>query len=1516
MRGGIPREQRTRVRRGAVIVRALTNCRVPRVVSVALWIVVASSLALFAQVAGDNPGMRVTRTLSAAHALPESTFQVTLELKAENDLNGVGLREHLPFGWIIHPVENDGAAFKRSEDEWVFGETIEAGTTKYITYEVTVPSAGQLMSDPLPQCFTISGTYQTTVPSFETETEGESTIEIVSALPIGTAIAHLIPELVAGSDIIDLRLSRWISEAQLQRALEFWQHDLPVPATAGQRIDLAMMNHLAAQFETCTRADDALPLSIDPELSAVRTLETFLPCDSVLLSEGCFDPGQLARLITVSIEITPAFDAYGVGLKEWFPSAWKAKPVEHDGFWYRPSASEWVYPTRVRAGETLEVIYQIEVITTPFDSVEAGVGCCGQAMSIVGKASSALECSVAPVLGEDTVTVSTCIPVMLAISRWDAESDRLDVRLSDTLTFPQVQRAIQFWIGSSPVPHTCGYTVGYHTLKNIVAYWLSGTPITMPLSQDGVLPACGDSTEECETAACIDGWICQLAEMQDPTDFVGLPKPPTVVVDGGPDRVLTCAQPSVTLSAVTSGGVAPFNYEWRNAQAQTVGTAQTLSVDTPGTYTLIAISCGGCLAIDSVAVTEDFAQPIVAVSVSDVLTGYVTTSEVAASISGGTEPFTIVWTTASGELVSDSLALSVSEPGTYTISVTGANGCSGDAMATVLQDIEPPSVQIDIEPSSVQIDITPILLVDAAPTDAVLTCALPEIVLEGQVSGGREPFILQWTSSQGIMLGETATLSVTAPDTYVLTATGVNGISASTSVDVGQDIEPPIIAVSSSGELTCAITEVVLSTIVIGGRAPFVYQWTNPSGEIVGTDTALTVTEPGTYSVRVMGLNGCSNSSSIVVEQDIAPPVVVPSVNGVLTCTVTEVALSADVSGGRIPYTITWKDASGATIGDSPDIFVSDPGTYTVIAIGNNGCSTEAVIAVEQDIEPPVVTASVDGILTCALTCVNLHANVVGGRAPLTFEWTNEAEQAIGSTVGLAVSIPGVYTIQVTEANGCTSSDRIIVAQDKEAPTVTVSASESLTCSVTEVLLTSTVSGGHAPYIYEWSAASGSIVGQTSVLTVSTPGGYTLAVTGANGCSSSAILTVQEDTEPPVITILEPEQLTCVITEVAITADVSGGSTPYSYVWMDASEDIISQSEAVAVSMPGIYSVKVTGANGCQSTANVTVQQDVEPPIVAIPVPEVLTCALPEITLTAAVAGGRSPYTYSWTNGAGQIIGFTQQLAVKKPGPYYVTVMGANGCESSSSVTVQQDTEAPAIVLVVPAQLTCSVSVITVTSCISGGRTPYVYQWTDEEGHILGGDSQLPVEDPGTYTLKVTGANGCESSASVTVQQDMTPPCISLCEEWLLTCAEPTVFVDADICGGRAPFTYQWIDDCGVVIATTEDITLGIAGIYTLTVTGANGCTASSSVEVIDGINPPTVNAGPDQVLACVGDEILLNATVTGGAYPYTFTWVDSCGEIVGTCEDLVATLPGIYILTVRSADGCVGMDSATVELL
>jgi hypothetical protein len=128
-----------------------------------------------------------------------------------------------------------------------------------------------------------------------------------------------------------------------------------------------------------------------------------------------------------------------------------------------------------------------------------------------------------------------------------------------------------------------------------------------------------------------------------------------------------------------------------------------------GTYTLIAISCGGCLAIDTVTVTDDFAQPVVQASVDAVLTGYVTSVDITADFTGGTGPFAVVWTKPSGERISDRLTLTVSEPGVYAVTVTGANGCRDNASILVLQDIEPPSVQIDITPT-IRVALAPLTL--------------------------------------------------------------------------------------------------------------------------------------------------------------------------------------------------------------------------------------------------------------------------------------------------------------------------------------------------------------------------------------------------------------------------------------------------------------------------------------------------------------------------------------------------------------------------------------------------------------------------------------------------------------------------------------------------------------------------------------------------------------------------------------------------------------------------------------
>jgi hypothetical protein len=1392
-----------------------------------LLILVLGSLSALSQAGTEDVGLVVTRSISTAYALPDSIIRVALHIKADVDLYGVGIREVLPIHWTIHPIENAGAAFKRSEGEWVFDQPIEAGTTLVLTYEAAIPSAGRLLSDPLPQCFTIHGLYQATVPSFETPILGDSSIEVDSTLPISTAIAHLVPASADSADSIDLRLSPTISKAQLERALDLWRYDYTVPGTGGERMDLATISHLAALYETCTPAHEQLPISIDPQLTAVRTIETFLPCDSVLMPEGCYDPGLSAREVTVRVQITPSFDAYGVGLAEWFPPAWRVTPIEHHGFWYRASTAEWVYPTRVRAGETIEVVYLIEVMAAAGEHLTASLGCCGWEALIRGEASSALQCSAAPVTGEDTVLVQSCVPVLLAISRWDVAEDRFDATLSNLITLPQVQRAMEFWETSQPIPHTCGYSVGYHMLKRIVAYWQSGTQVITQLP-GSPLETCAESPALCVEDTCLDGTLCRMLEAQDPDDFVGLPESPGVSVDGGPDRLITCAQPSIPLTATVTGGVPPMRYEWLGPAGQLLGETPSVVADAPGTYTIIVVSCGGCMAVDTVTVLGDFAAPQIAMSVSDVLTGYVTSVDIIAAVEGGTAPVDITWIGPTGQPLGKELVLTVSDPGTYALTAVTASGCSATASITVMQDIEPPAVSINVAPE-------PALQVAIDGADAVLTCSHPEVVLTGAAAGGREPYTLVWTNSNGAQVGNSLELAVMAADSYCLTVTGTNGCSASAWVTVVEDKEFPALSVSASDALSCAVREVVLTCTVAGGRAPMLFDWTDEAGAVLGHDATLPVTAPGVYTITATGANGCRDSVQIAVTEDIAPPIVSANVYGVLTCATAEATLTASVSDGRPPYDYAWTNAAGHVVGQAAAISVATPGTYRVRVTGANGCSAEAQVTVLQDLAAPTLQATVDGVLTCAETTVSVHVNIAGGRPPFEISWTNEAGRAVGSQALLDVSTPGVYTVRVSGANGCSATTSVTVTQDVAVPTLSLQADhDALTCTVSEVCLTSTVAGGRTPYRYAWTDEAGRLVGETTALTVSTPGAYVLTVTGANGCSTEARVTVVEDIAVP---------------SLSIQADDG---------WA-------------------------------------------------------LTCAVPNVLLAATVAGGRAPYQHVWVNGAGQVVGDSSTLTVSAPDTYTLTVTGANGCSTTEQVTVTEDFAAPSLSVSVDGVLTCTVTEVHLSAAVWGGREPYQYAWINGAGQLVGEASTLAVSTPGTYVLTVTGANGCQAVACQTVEGDIAPPSVGVGPDRTLTCFEPDIFVDAMVCGGSAPYLYEWRDHCGVLVATTQDVTLNLAGVYTLTVTGANGCSASDSLTVLAGIDPPVVDVGPDQVLACPGDKVILTATVSGGISPYEYVWMNACSEIVGNTDTLVVSLAGIYILTVHSANGCVGVDSVTV---
>ena len=1438
----------------------------------------------FGQMETASPLVRLERTISTSHALPGSQLLVTLRIEAVEDLTGVGVREILPYGWTIHPLENEGAAFKRSENEWVFPEGLDAGETHVLVYEVTTAPSDRLLSETLPACFEITGMFQATLQGIEIPIPGDTRVELVTALPIPVAVAHLVPGTLDEPDRIDLRLDRWISERQLARALQWWATDTVVPWTEGERIDLAMIEKIIALYETCTPADLPLPQSIDPDLAAIRTIQTFLPCDSVVLPEGCLDPGLSARQFEATVEITGSQDTYGVGLAEWFPETWRMTPVKQTGFTYRPSAHEWVFPERLPAGEKITVTYLVEVVENTVDPLDTSFGCCGAETGFVGFVSSGLECSESNVTGESAVYIWDCLPVLLAISRWNVESDRFDATLSDLVTFPQVQRAVEFWLSGTAVPHTCGYTVGYHTLKTIVAYWLAGVPITQPLP-GSVAASCSESDGGCYVPSCPDGGLCHLGDVQEVEDYVGIASAPRVTVEVEGVCELTCAAPTTTLRLTARGGTPPYRYEWWDDSGRLIGTTETLAVDRPGVYNAVVISVGGCEVGQRVVIGGDFEAPQLSIQVDGAISCAHPNATLTASILGGRAPYRISWFDDQGGLIGDEAMLVVDRSGSYGLLVIGANGCENRTEATVLEDHVAPSV-------------------DAGP-DQVLTCEIRDVILAGSAEEGREPYCYEWTDDTGRTVGSTANLAVEQAGSYTLTVTGANGCAASDTVSVALDVEAPTIDVVSSGSISCASSEVSLRADIAGGRAPYIVTWLDPNGAMIGSSGEIVVDRPGAYVVRVEGANGCLAERTVSVDEDIAPPTVEAGANCVLTCLVLEVELSAEITGGRAPYTVLWRDSSARVVASAPTFVTDRADTYTVIVTGGNGCSSSDSVVVTEDKMTPAVSASVDGVLTCSDKAVSLTATVAGGATPYQIVWSDAQGAVVGRTLATAVSAAGLYTLTVTGANGCAATTTLTVSEDTAEPTVNAGSDKTLTCSSPAVTLTATVSGGRPPYVMIWRSESGAAIGTEKSVTIDQPGTYTLHVTGANGCVASDTVIVTRDIAAPSVAATASGDLTCATSRVTLKAVVFGGRSPIEIRWEDHQGALIGTGETVVVGEVGRYFVTATGANGCSGTATIVVEEDVEAPAVEATVDEVLSCSVPRVTLVATISGGRSPYEILWTNTQGVAIGTSASIEVGEAGRYTATVTGANGCRDTATVEVEEDVEAPRVEATVSGILSCAQPEVTLSAVVIGGRAPYTCVWSDCCGTDLGTGREYVTGLPGTYVITVTGANGCSSQASVEVFEDIEAPTVQAAASEVLSCAVSNVTLSATVDGGRAPFSIVWTDADGTCIGAAETVEVNEPGSYMVTATGANGCSDTATVGVLEDVAAPRVEATVSGELSCFVTEVTLSTTVSGGRAPYAYLWTDCRGVDLGCDSTLTVDAPGAYVVTVTGANGC-----------
>ncbi len=314
----------------------------------------------------------------------------------------------------------------------------------------------------------------------------------------------------------------------------------------------------------------------------------------------------------------------------------------------------------------------------------------------------------------------------------------------------------------------------------------------------------------------------------------------------------------------------------------------------------------------------------------------------------------------------------------------------------------------------------------------------------------------------------------------------------------------------------------------------------------------------------------------------------------------------------------------------------------------------------------------------------------------------------------------------------------------------------------------------------------------------------------------------------------------------------------------------------------GTYTLTVTDpVNGCTDSRNVTVNQNKTlPDITFTGTPGVIDCNNPSTTITASTSVATP--LYNWTTVNGSIAGGqgTATAVADQAGTYTLTITDqVNGCQASKNIDVTDDINPPALTIDPPIVLDCNTASITLTATSSVAAANL--QWTNSDGHIVSGGTSLTpvVNKPGTYTLTATDpANGCSSSKSVLVTQNITAPVISYnASPAILTCSQTTVTLSGTAAGANL----MWTGPAGATITnpTSNSPVVNMAGVYTLTATSTNGCTSTQDITVTENKDlPQNINIAPDPAseLNCNNPQVnLLASSTTAGV---SYTWTTSAG--------------------------------------
>jgi hypothetical protein len=640
-------------------------------------------------------------------------------------------------------------------------------------------------------------------------------------------------------------------------------------------------------------------------------------------------------------------------------------------------------------------------------------------------------------------------------------------------------------------------------------------------------------------------------------------------------------------------------------------------------------------------------------------------------------------------------------------------------------------------------------------------------------------------------------------------------------------------------------TDGIASISSVGGiSSSYTYFWsqgqTTPG---VNSDVAFGLGQ-GSYYVITRDILGCEVVDSIYISQPEPLLMEALELDWIDCFGDNNGEAFSSATGGTSPYSFDW-DVS-TWLGDT--ITTLTPGVHFVEVTDVRGCTANDTVLTH---EPPVVYIDIDSSQTIYPYCLGVNTasltGIAGGGTPgYTYVWDDNAVQP--QTTATAVSLlADTYTVTVTDSKGCTSSATKAIFNNDPLSDVLIIDSmiiqDLISCyGMADGEATSEVSGGHAPYSYQWYGPN-SYVSTNTIISNLSAGVYSVTIRDTNDCMVNSYVTLDEPDNILFYTLGAIDETCFGACDGAIQVNVQGGTSPYIAIATEVTTgDIVTipmglgNSSIISGICSGTYTLDFTDENGCSSTLinGGVSQQTVSTSITTVA--QINTSVMTDILCSGDSSGVlevlnpnmNAGFYYIWRDLNGNIVSNTTTADSLVAGTYvlYAKYDTSNsggigiisGCTATDTATV---TEVPVID---PSAIITHVdcfgnSTGMLQGSFQGGTPNYNMLWNP--GGIQG--TQLNNVQAGIYTLTVTDGNGCQEMGTFEVTQPQALLASITESGYVLTVSNPT--------GGTSPYSYSWREQQQSAIELGVDPTYIVSadGIYYVQVTDANGCLATSN---------------------------------------------------------------------------------------